>query len=142
MVKVSEKSRSNPLETLDIQLPEELKELLAPSLRDLKLNTCLGKVWDEAIGKYWKFTGIAFDELECPVNKNNQVPIPLFALIYIPAKSFNENAIFRIFSPFPNWTLIIFSDKLGDPPLQLEKRLGQLGKTGQINMGAAKEKTY
>ena len=139
LVSVSEKSRSNPLETLDLQLPEELKELLTPSLRDSKLTICQGRVWDEAIGKYWKYTGIAFDEPGSPVTKNNPVPILQYALIYIPAKSFNENAIFRIFSPFPHWTLIIFSDKR-DPPLQLERRLEQLGKTWQITWELLRKK--
>ncbi len=151
VVSVPEKSRSaplrNPLETFDLQLPGKLKTLLSPSLKALKLAHCQGRVWDEVIGKDWKYTGIAFDDPGCPLDdpgrsvpKNKPIPIPQYALVHIPAEFFNEDAIFRIFSIFSHWTLIIFSDELGDPDLQLDRRLKKEGKTRQITWDLLRKK--
>src|SRR5260221_835452 len=146
IVSVPEKSRSapppNPLKTFDLQLRGKLKTLLSPLLKDLKFTICQGTVWDRVKGKNWKYTGIARDKPGCDVTKNNPVPIPQYALIYIPAEFFNEDAIFRILSPFSlsHWTLIIFSDELGDPDLELEKRLKEEGETRKITWDLLRKK--
>jgi len=139
--------KPNPLKTRDLQLPGKLKTLLSPSLKALKLAHCQGRVWDEVISKDWKYTGIVFDDPGCPLDdpgrsvpKNKPIPIPQYALVHIPAEFFNEDAIFRIFSIFSHWTLIIFSDELGDPDLQLERRLKKEGKTQQITWDLLRQK--
>ena len=138
LVSPSDKIRStgphNPLETFDIQLKGKLKTLLS---RLLKLNdfaTCQEKVWDRAKSKYWKYTGIAFNELGCDAAKNKLVPIPQYALIYVPAEFFTEDVIVKILLPFSrsHWTLIIFSDELGEPDLDLQNRLQEEGEIRKI----------
>lgn len=128
----------NPLETYNLQLPEELQTLLSPSSKASKLTLCQGTVWDKVKRKNWKYTGIASDEPRCPATKSNLVP--KYALIHIPAEFFNENAIFTIFSLFSEWTLIIFSEKLVDPDLLLENRLKEQGITRQITWDLLRKK--